>query len=113
MAKDYFFCRTIDRGIDEARYCDGKIEGHCINIALQLNPISHPLGIERDKDRTIRQARYYVPGILSQSSVRFEFHNREQRQVDARAFIHITGLIQEPNKRLTKILKELGYENPY
>ena len=109
MARDYQFNRIIDRTVNEARICDSKIEGHYADISQQLGDISHFLSLKRDSDETIKEARYYVPGILNQSSVKFEFKDRATKQVEAMAIVHTTGLLQGLNRHLAKKLKALGY----
>jgi hypothetical protein len=110
MARDYSFNRIIDRAVDEARTCDSKIEGHYADISQQLRDISHFLSLKRDDDETIKEARYYVPGILNQNSVKFEFHNRAAQQVEAMAVVHTTGLFQGLNRQLAEKLEALGYK---
>jgi len=111
MAKDYVFYKVIERPVDEARTSDPKIEGHYADISEQLREISHFLNLNRDKDETIREVRYYVPGILNQSSVKFEFHNRTKQQVEVTALVHTTGLVPRLNRQLAEKLDALGYHS--
>lgn len=109
MAKNYMFHRVIDRNVNEARISDPKIEGHYGDICEQLESTSHFLDLKRDGDETIREVRYYVPGILNQNSIKFEFHKRTTSQVEAVALIHTTGIMPRLNSSLADKLKRLGY----
>lgn len=82
-----------------------------------MNDIGHyksprtndPETISRTKEAR-EEIRYYIPGIFSQSTITFSFYNHNSKSIDARARIHVTGIIERPKRQILKRLKYLGYK---
>jgi len=106
--QDYLFWKEM-QGAEMSVLAEPTRETLSFNLFQSITKYGHRTELKEDDMFTKMETRFYIPGLLTQTSVSIYFGEPYQKNSKAEAWVHVTGLIKRLDPRIKRDLETEGF----